>query len=59
MALALVVGCADTPDREDSAESATDCPAWKIAVIEGDRITCVDEYVLEREREIFESEEDW
>jgi hypothetical protein len=59
--LALVVSCADIPDREDSDSdsSAFECPNWKIAVVEDDRITCVDESVLEREREIIESEEYW
>ena len=59
MVLALVVSCADTPNREDSDESALECPEWKTQVIEDDRIYCVDDYVLEREREIIESEEDW
>jgi hypothetical protein len=57
--LALVVSCADTPDREDPDGSSGECPAWKIAVTEEDRIICVDENILEREREIIESEERW
>jgi len=61
MVLALGVGCADTPGREDSDSDtdSSDCPKWKIEVIEDDRIYCVDESVFEREREIIESEEDW
>ncbi len=57
MVLALGVGCADTPGREDSDSS--ECPSWKVEVIEDDRIYCVDDSVLERELEIIESEEDW
>jgi len=59
MVLALVVGCADTPDREDSDSSELECPSWKIEVVEDDRILCVDDYILERERELIEAEEDW
>jgi len=59
MVLALGVGCADTPGREDLDSDSSECPNWKTEVIEDDRIYCVDESVLERELEIIESEEDW
>ena len=59
MVLALGVGCADTPEREDSGEYTFECPNWKIEVIEDDRILCVDDYILEREREIIEADEEW
>lgn len=59
MVLALGVGCADTPEREDSDES--ECPDWKVEIIKNDRIMCVDDYILEREREIieFDRDDDW
>jgi hypothetical protein len=56
---AIAIGCADTPDREDSDESSSECGAWKIEVIEDGRIVCVDEIVREREREISESNDNW
>jgi len=61
VALGLVAGCADTSEREDTAETSasSDCPAWKLAVVEDGRIYCTDPDVLEREREIIESEEHW
>jgi len=58
---ALVASCADTAAREDKPErvSNNECPAWKIIVVEDDRIYCTDPDVLEREREIIEAEERW
>lgn len=57
LVVAVVVGCAETPEREDPGSD--ECPAWKIEVIENNRVICVDESVLERERELIEDEESW
>ena len=59
-ALALA-GCAATPGGEETEDELgpEECPAWKIAVIVNERVECVDEDVLEREREIIEDEEHW
>jgi hypothetical protein len=58
---ALEAGCAGTPEGEDPPQSkASDvCPAWKIVVVEDERIFCVDPDILEREREIIEDEDHW
>lgn len=54
-------GCATTENGADTEDELgpEECPSWKIAVIINERIVCVDEDVLEREREIIEDEEHW
>jgi len=42
MILTLVASCADTPGREASANSESECPAWKVEVVDDGRIYCVD-----------------
>jgi len=53
--LGLVAACADTPEREETAQTTDkyDCPDWKITVVDDGRIYCTDPHVLEREREIY------
>jgi len=53
MILTLVASCADTPGREASANSESECPAWKVEVVDDGRIYCVDSDIWERR------DEDW
>ena len=60
--LGLIAGCASTPEDEGTPETkaSNECPPWKMIVVEDGRVFCVDRDVLEREREIYErEEEDW
>ena len=57
LTVAIAAGCADTPGREDSAES--ECPAWKIEVEDDGVIYCVDKDEWER-RDVWEEQDrDW
>lgn len=59
--LLLSVGCTDTPQREDEPNEAVDgnCSEWEVAVVVDNRLVCVSDDVLEREREIIELDDDW
>jgi hypothetical protein len=59
--LVLLGGCATTPNGEDAEDELGpgECPSWKIAVIINERIVCVDEDILDREREIVYDEDRW
>jgi hypothetical protein len=59
LTVAIAAGCAETPDREDSAKS--ECPEWKIEVEDDGVIYCVDQDEWERRDVWAEQDEnsDW